>query len=356
MILVAPTTFKGTISAAAAARAMADGVRAALPHADVVELPVSDGGPGLIDAWHAARGGALLPLRVPDPLGRVRDARVLVQDDAAIVESADACGMHLLARAELDPMRLGSGGVATLVEAAAGLAPTVVLGLGGSATVDGGVGMAVALGWRFLDAAGRDLDTGGGALRRLERIVAPSARAFPRVVALADVSNPLTGSLGAARVFGPQKGASADDVEALEEGLARLAQVVRRDVGIDVGALPGAGAAGGLGAGCVAFLGATLERGADRLLRAVGFDEHLARASLVVTGEGSYDAQSSMGKVTGEVIARARRAGVPVLLVAGRVQGEPAQGVITLSGGDRVLDEPALRTLVAGRIGRTGSA
>jgi len=352
VILVAPTSFKGTIGASDAARAIASGARDARPALDVIELPVSDGGPGLIDALHGAGGGALFHATAVDPLDRAVHARVLVQGARAIVESADACGMHRLARSELDPMRLSSGGLAGLIEAGAELAGTVVVGLGGSATVDGGVGMAAALGWRFLDAAGRDLEPGGGALRRLDRIRAPSARPGWRVVALADVRNPLLGPLGAASVFGPQKGASADDVLALEQGLGRLADVVRRDVGVDVAALDGAGAAGGLGAGCVAFLGATLERGADWVLGAVGFDALLARATLVVTGEGRYDAQSSMGKVTGEVVTRACAAGVPVVVVAGSFEGDVGDGVIAVTGGDTTLDVDALRRLAARAIGR----
>ena len=352
MILVAPTAFKGTIGAAEAARELARGAREAAPLEEIVELPVSDGGPGLIDAIRALRAHEVRSVRVQDPLGRPVDARILLAElehgSSAIVESADACGMHLLARAELDPMRASSRGAGQLIDAAARLADTVVVGLGGSATVDGGVGMASALGWRFIDAAGRDLEPGGAALRRLERIHAPSARSAPRVVALADVASPLLGALGAARVFGPQKGASVADVELLEEGLSRLAEVVRRDVGIDVAARPGAGAAGGLGAACVAFLDAELVRGSDWLLRAVGFDALLARASLVVTGEGSWDAQSSMGKVTGVVVARADRAGVPVLLVAGRTTGESAGGMTVAAGnGNEALQPYDLRRLAA---------
>ena len=349
MILVAPTSFKGTIGAAEAARALAEGARDALPGIDVVELPLSDGGPGLTDAIRAARGGDLHNVVVRDPFGRPARARILLADlddgPAAIVESADACGMHLLAREELDPMRASSDGVGELIAAAARHADRVVLGLGGSATVDGGVGMARALGWRFLDDAGRALEPGGAALRRLAHVRAPSAHAAPHVVPLADVTSPLTGALGAARVFGPQKGASAADVDLLDEGLSRLANVVRRDVGIDAAALPGAGAAGGLGFGSVAFLGAALERGSNWLLDAVDFDALLARATLVVTGEGSYDAQSSLGKVTGEVIARAARSGVPVLLVAGRVEGAPPAGVAFARRTGALLDAAGLARL-----------
>ena len=360
MILVCPTDYKGTITAATAARALARGAREARPEAEIVELPVSDGGPGLIDALLAARGGDLHTVRVSDPLGRPVDARVLVvqleRGRVAIAESADACGMHLLGRAELDPMRLGSGGVGALIEAAARFADTVVLGLGGSATVDGGVGMAAALGWRFLDADGRDLKPGGAALRRLEHIRAPDVRALPRVVALADVRNPLIGRQGAARVFAPQKGASEADVEVLAEGLARLADVILRDIGVDVASVEGAGAAGGLGAACSAFLGASLARGADWVLRAVDFDERLARASLVITGEGAWDAQSSMGKVTGEVIARAERARVPVLLVAGHVGGELPAHVTPVRSKGGMLDAAELQRVASVETGRLLSA
>ena len=351
MILVAPTSFKGTIGAAEAAAALAAGAREACSGSEVVACPVSDGGPGLIDALLAVRGGDLRIVRVHDPLGRLVDARVLLtelQDGrSAIIESADACGLHLLATGELDPMRASSRGVGELIAAAGNLADTVVIGLGGSATVDGGAGMAVVLGWRLVDAAGRDVEPGGAALRRLERIHAPSARSATRVVALADVANPLAGALGAARVFGPQKGASNADVELLDQGLSRLASVIRRDVAIDVSALPGAGAAGGLGAGSVAFLDAQLVPGADWVLRAVGFDGLLARASLVVTGEGRWDAQSSMGKVTGQVIARAGAVGVPVLLVAGRVEGGLPSHVTAAVGADAPLDTDALRRIAA---------
>lgn len=357
MILVAPTSFKGTLTASDATRALAAGARDACPSHEVIELPVSDGGPGLIEALHAARGGELRTTRVPDPLGRDVDARILVVEleggTAAVVESADAVGMHLLAPAELDPLRLGSAGVGALIEAASACADTVVVGLGGSATVDGGVGMAAALGWRFLDATGRDLEPGGAALRRLERIVAPSARRPGRVVALADVRNPLIGTDGAARVYGPQKGATEDDVEVLEHGLARLTHAIRRDVGIDVAAISGSGAAGGLGAACAAFLGAGLEPGSDWVLRAVGFDERLARASLVITGEGSWDAQSSLGKVTGAVVARATAAGTAVVVCVGRFEGAaPAAVRVAAAADGAILDGPGLREMAAHEVTR----
>lgn len=362
MILVCPTSFKGTITATDAAGAMADGVREACEALECVVMPVSDGGPGLIDALRAARTGEVRVVRVRDPLGRAVDARILLVEldgePAAVVECADACGMQLLAEAELDPLRLGSEGVGELIAAAAALADTVVVGLGGSATVDGGAGMAAALGWELLDEDGARLEPGGGALRRLHRVRAPEASAQRprRAIGLADVRSPLLGRNGAARVFGPQKGASREDVEILEAGLARLAEVVRRDVGIGVATMPGAGAAGGLGAAVVAFLGGTLEPGGPRVLDLVGFDERLRRARLVVTGEGSWDAQSTLGKVTGEIVERCGRASVPVLLVAGRMRGDTPAHVTRASGDGAALDAAALRRIVAREVARMGPA
>lgn len=363
-LIIAPTAFKATLSASQAAGAMAAGARAGCPRAEVVEMPVSDGGPGLIDALRAARGGDIREVEAHDPLSRPLRARVLLmvreRRRVAVLESADACGMHLLSGSERDPLRAHTRGVGELIAAAFALAGTVVVGLGGSATVDGGAGMADALGWRLLDDAGRPLEPGGAALPGLERILQPEASAQRprRVIALADVHNPLIGPLGAAATFGPQKGAAPADVPRLEAGLRRLGDVIRRDLAVDVSGLRGAGAAGGLGAACVAFLGASLEDGASWVLNATGFDRHLAGAGLVVTGEGSWDAQSSMGKITGEVVARAGRAGVPVLLVAGRVTGAVPPHVVVAQTGEvdgAMLDADDLRRTVARELARRGA-
>ncbi|HET9984169.1 MAG TPA: glycerate kinase [Longimicrobiales bacterium] len=356
---MAPTAFKGTISAAAAADAMARGARRAAPTAEVRAVPLSDGGPGLLDALRASRGDGVLSVPATGPLGGIVDVRVLRAGGDAVLESADACGLHLVPAGARDPLRATTFGVGEALRALVpGARPAVsgaarrehiarvLLGLGGSATVDGGAGMARALGWRLLDGRGAEIPPGGGGLEALAAIVPPAPRPpLPPVTALADVDAPLLGARGAARVFGPQKGADAAAVERLEAGLARLADVLRAALGVDVANVPGAGAAGGLGAGVIAFLGGRLVPGSRWTLDAVGFDALLRRARLVVTGEGAYDDQTGMGKVVGEVVRRARALGVPVVLVCGVVSGEPPAGVLALDGGGRILDAEALAAL-----------
>lgn len=351
MILVAPTAFKGTLSAPAVADATVGGIRRVTPDEELRVLPVSDGGDGLIDALAAGTDGELITRRVADPLGRPVDARILLLEDrrgrVAVVESADACGLHRLAQSERNPMHTHSRGVGELLLAAAREdVDRVVLGLGGSATVDGGVGMARALGWGFRDETGAAVADGGAGLGHIDRLDAPmETMALPRVVALCDVDNPLLGERGAAPTFARQKGASDDEVRILEAGLARLARQIERQLGEDVAQLPGGGAAGGLGAGCHAFAGATLVRGSDWVLDRLGFQEALRGARLVVTGEGRYDAQSAMGKITGRIIDAAASEGVPVLLVAGTIEGELPERVTGVGGA--VLDRESIARLVA---------
>ncbi|MBW3554903.1 MAG: glycerate kinase [Gemmatimonadetes bacterium] len=351
-IIVCPTAFKGTISAAAATRAMARGAGEAtgVSVADVLPIPLSDGGNGLLDAARHAAGGETRVARVPGPDGRFVEARYLVQNHQVIVETAEACGLHLVPAPGRDPLLATTAGVgALLVEAAAALPGAhaeLVVGLGGSATVDAGAGMATALGWSLLDSEGEPILPCASGLLRLDRIVAPRQRKLPRRLrVLADVTNPLLGSFGAVRVYAPQKGASPRDLPILERALTRWADVARRTTGREVRALPGAGAAGGLGAAFAALFGAAPERGAAWVLDTVAFDRRLRSARAVVTGEGEWDAQSSMGKVTGEVLARARAAGVPVLLIAGRVSARVPDGVALRGGTGRTtgtLDAAAL--------------
>jgi len=346
-VLVAPTAFKGTIGPRAAALAMAEGVRGVWPAAAVVQRPLSDGGNGLLEACHALGGGVWIERVVTGPLGESVQARALRQDGVVVVESAEACGLHLVAPARRDPLVASTRGVGELIAAAASAGEQIVLGLGGSGTVDGGTGMARALGWRFLDASGVVLSEGGGPLQRLARIEPPLRRPELTVTALCDVDNPLTGPQGAARVYGPQKGARGVDIERLEAGLARLAEVIESDLGLSVVELAGAGAAGGLGAGARAFLEAKLVGGAAWMMERARFSAEVSRADLVVTGEGAFDAQSGMGKVTGKVIKAARGVNVPVLLVCGRVEGRIPAGVEALAGGERILTEDDLTELVA---------
>jgi glycerate 2-kinase len=360
MILVCPTAFKGTVSARDAAEAMAEGAREGVEGMEVRVLPLSDGGNGLLDAMVMARGGSRWRATVAGPTGAAVTARYLVQGGDAVVETAEACGLHLVAAADRNPLHTTTRGVGDLLLQAAGAsgaacgapiaADRLVVGLGGSATVDAGSGMATALGWRLLDERGSPIPAGGAGLPRLHTIEPPDTPVrLPTMVVLADVTNPLVGAEGAARVYGPQKGASPADVQLLEQALARWSDIVVRDLGRRVADLPGGGAAGGLGAAFAAYLGAPPVRGADWLLDAVGFDELLASARLVVTGEGSWDLQSAMGKVTGEVVARARAASVPVLLVAGSVHGDLPRGVHAGTSDGAVLDTAGMAALVRAR-------
>lgn len=293
MIIVAPTSYKGTHSAADAARVMARAA-AEVTSLEIRELPVSDGGPGLIDCLHHAFGGDVHHVDVTGPLETPVSARVLVQNQAAIIESADACGLHLVPTAERNPLRATTFGVGELILAAASFAPEVIVGLGGSATVDGGAGAALAM------------------------VMQP----LPPITALADVNNPLLGPNGAARVFGPQKGASPSDVEILETRLTELAERVASGLGIDVASIPGGGAAGGLGAGLHAFAGAKLVPGSAWVIERLEIESLLDRATVLVTGEGRYDEQSGMGKITGTLVRMAEARGIPVLIVAGDADGE----------------------------------
>jgi glycerate kinase len=325
---------------------MAKGLRA-VRLGPIEEIPLSDGGDGLLAALgRDAPGRAWRSAVVTGPLGEDVRAEYLRLDGRSVIESARVCGLALVREARRDPTVATSFGVGELISAAGGAG--LILGLGGSATVDGGAGMAQALGWRLLDGDGRAIPRGGAGLRALRAVLPPVERPRPReALALADVRNPLLGAEGAARVFGPQKGAGAAAVETLEEGLGRLAERIRADLGIDVRGLPRGGAAGGLGAGAVAFLGARLVEGSAWMLERARFDERLARARLVVTGEGAYDGQSGLGKIVGAVVARASEAGVPVVVVAGRTDAPARRGVHVLTGGGAVLDEAAIARLAA---------
>ncbi len=339
-VIIAPTAFKGTLGPTAVAHAMAAGVAAVWPAACVIQRPLSDGGNGLLESWAGQHGGVMKELEVSGPLGQRTTARYLV-DDAAVVESAEACGLHLIPPNRRDPLRASTRGVGELLmDAAIQGAPSVVLGLGGSGTVDGGTGMARALGWSFMDRRGRELDDGGAALVDLTSVRAPSSPpGLARVVALADVVNPLVGPEGAARVYGPQKGASPEAVELLERGLQRLADVLEADLGLSLADHPGAGAAGGSGAGAVAFLRAELVAGASWMIDQAGLQELVSGADVLVTGEGRFDSQSGMGKLTGQLLELARAARLPVVLICGEVQGPRPDGVVVRDAAGQTMDE-----------------
>ncbi|GAA3271083.1 glycerate kinase [Dactylosporangium vinaceum] len=321
-VLVCPDKFAGTISAPDVASAFAEGWRERRPADELVLRPLSDGGPGFAAVLAAALPGALtLAVATSDPLGRPVEGHVLLDGETAYVESAEACGLHLLAESERDPKHTTSFGLGPLVLAAveAG-AREVVIGLGGSATNDGGAGLLAALGAAPLDAAGYALPYGGAALAACASLGDVPRLRGARLVAATDVDSPLLGLHGASAVFGPQKGASREDVFLLDSALTRFAEVLETIPGCPSGlaARPGAGAAGGLGAAILA-LGGRVESGIGLVRRLTRLDGELERSYLVVTGEGSFDEQSLRGKVVAGVANAARDLGVPCVVVAGRV-------------------------------------
>ncbi len=321
---MAPAAFKGALTASEAARAVAAGVRLALAGVETRVVPVADGGEGTLDALVAAAGGRRRGGRVDDPLGRPVEAVVgELPGGTVVVELAQASGFERLADHERDPEMTSTAGTGRQIRDALDLgARRIVVGLGGSATNDGGMGLARALGVRFLDAEGRELAGRGADLGRVARIDVSGRDprlAGTEILVACDVRNPLVGPDGAAHVFGPQKGADPDAVARLDAGLANYARVIARDAGADVAGMPGAGAAGGAAAGLVALLGATLTPGAPLVLEAAGLAARLEGASLCITGEGRLDAQTAEGKAPAAVAAACREAGVPCVAVCGEL-------------------------------------
>jgi glycerate kinase len=354
-VLIAPDKFAGTLSAVEAAAAIAEGWRRTSPSDELVEVPLADGGPGFVDVLHATLGGELLGVRVTGPLGTPVDATVLLVGDTAYVESAQACGLHLVPEPR-DPRVSTTYGVGELVLAArdAG-ARRVVLGLGGSGTNDAGAGLLAALGARAVDVDGTDaaplLAAGGAALRRIGAVAldpALDAVAGLALVAASDVDNPLLGLRGATNGFGPQKGADDATVMELEGSLESLAHAGgRRAAGRDPAVALGAGAAGGLGYALL-HLGATRVPGIATVLESVGLAGHIARADLVVTGEGAFDWQSMRGKVVSGVADAALSQGRGCVVLAGRIDvGKREYLAIGVSGAYAVLDDLRDRGLPA---------
>lgn len=322
-IVIAPDSFKESLSAAGVASALARGLRQALPAADIRECPLGDGGEGTLDAVLAATGGEVCEARVTGPLGELVTARWgwLAEQRTAFVEMASASGLELVPRARRDVRVATSHGTGELLRAAldAG-AERLVLAIGGSATNDGGAGVLQALGVRLLDGQGQALAPGGAALASLASLdltdLHPRLAAVEVVIA-ADVDNPLCGPQGASQIFGPQKGASPEQVRELDAALAHFATVTAAALGRDVSEQPGAGAAGGVGFAALAFLQATFRPGIEVVAELVGLEEALQGADLAVTGEGRLDGQTLRGKTPAGVLRLAQRHGVPVVAVAG---------------------------------------
>ncbi|MFG0230320.1 glycerate kinase [Achromobacter sp. 413638] len=321
-IVIAPDSFKESISAPAAAEAIARGVKAAIPGAQTVCVPMADGGEGTVEAVLAAASGEARMQTVNDALGHKVDAVWgMLADGTAIIEMAAASGLELIAPARRDPMRASSHGVGELILAAldAG-ARHIILGLGGSATNDAGAGMLTALGARLLDAEGHSLPPGGGALARIASIDVQGLDprlAGARIDVASDVDNPLCGPQGASHVFGPQKDATPAQVHELDQALERFADICARSLGVDHRDAPGAGAAGGLGFAAKAFLDARFRPGVDIVAELGGLAQAVEGATLVFTGEGRMDAQTLRGKTPAGVARIARQAGVPVVALAG---------------------------------------
>lgn len=322
-VVIAPDKFKGSLSAPGVAAAVAAGIREVVPDVEAIEVPVADGGDGTLDAALSA-GFTRVPIQVAGPTGEPVDTAYAVRDEVAVVELADACGLNRLPGGQLAALTASSGGLGQLVRAAldAGCR-RIVLGIGGSASTDGGAGMLAELGVRLLDADGAPLPPGGGALERLDRVDLSGlhpAVGSTEVLLASDVDNPLLGPTGAAETYGPQKGASHADVQVLERGLTQLVTVLAEELPNvkDAASAAGAGAAGGVGFAALALLGAQPRPGIDLLLELIDFQVRLPGADLVVTGEGSLDVQTLHGKAPAGVAAAARAVGVPVVAVAGR--------------------------------------
>ncbi len=325
-VLVAPQELKGSLTAAAAASAIAAGIARGLPDAVIELLPLADGGPGTLDALVAARDGEVRTATVSGPLGETVLARYGMLGDSAVIETAEACGLVLLPPDRLDPAAATTYGAGELIRAAldAGVR-RFLLGIGGSATNDGGAGLAQALGFLLLDANGAEIPQGAAALARLDRIEASGAD--PRLSACSfeaavDVQNPLCGPQGATAVYGPQKGVRPEQVQPLDDALHRLGDLIERDLGAGVLDLPGGGAAGGLGAGLAGFLGARLRPGFAIVAEATGLELKIAAADLVITAEGRLDAQTAFGKTIAGVSALALAHDVPVIALAGGIAAD----------------------------------
>ncbi|MBO9597563.1 MAG: glycerate kinase [Cohnella sp.] len=324
-IVLAPDSFKGSLSATMACLAMQEGIRNVAIDAEIVHLPMADGGEGTIESLIHALGGSVREAAVRDPLGREVLAAygVLADGRTAVVEMAQASGHTLLSKEERNALAASTYGTGQLISRCLDEGyRNVLLGLGGSATNDGGAGMMRALGARFLDGDGAELPEGGSALGKLRRIDLSGLDprlSETKVTAVTDVRNALCGDEGASRIFGPQKGASEADVRVLDDALAVYAAVLKEQLGLDVAEVPGAGAAGGMGAGALAFLGAELRPGFELLAETYRFGEKIADADLILTGEGRLDRQTLSGKVVSGVCRSAREHDVPVVALCGAV-------------------------------------
>ncbi|WP_020617062.1 glycerate kinase [Paenibacillus daejeonensis] len=339
-VIIAIDSFKGSISSSEGGAAIAEGIKRVYPDAETVVLPLADGGEGTVEALVSGSSGQLRTASVTGPLGEPVDAiyGIMGDGETAVIEVAAACGLPLVSPERRNPTLTTTRGVGELIlDAMERGCRSFVIGLGGSATNDAGIGMLQALGYRFVDDSGHEVGEGGGALARIAQIDASGTR--PELTSCTfrvacDVDNPLYGPDGAAYIFAPQKGADAAMVEALDQGLRQYARAAEAHLGHDIAGIPGAGAAGGLGAALVGFLRAELLSGAELVLDSLGIEAQLADAQFVITGEGRLDGQTSRGKAPLGVARLASRHGLPVIALAGSVGSEASalnsQGVSAL--------------------------
>ena len=322
-LIIAIDSFKGSLTAQKACEITAQALLAVNPVLVIVLKPMADGGEGTAKAMIAAGNGDWIPAAVTGPLPQMQvNAGFAFFGDSqtALVEMAQASGLELLSPEQMNPLKTTTYGTGQLIAAASVRAKKLLLAVGGSATVDGGVGAAMALGYQFLDKAGSPIEFGGGQLGRIHRIVQPDSLNIPPVEVLCDVDNPLCGPNGAAKTFGPQKGATGEMVAQLEAGLAHLAGIVKDQMGIEIDKVPGAGAAGGLSAGALGFMNAKLVPGIETVIKASGLAEEIAEADWIITGEGRFDEQSLRGKVISGIVNLVTGAKPKIAVLAGSVE------------------------------------
>ncbi len=341
-ILVSPDKFKGSLSALAAAESIARGFRMVWPDAEITLAPIADGGEGFAEALCAALGGEWISAKAADPIGREIEARYvwIEAKKLAVIEMSEASGLWRLQADERAPLRATTYGTGQLIRAATERgATTILVGLGGSATTDGGIGMAEALGVEFLTSDGEPLAALPANLLSLTRLNLENLIDLPAIIAASDVQNPLLGERGTARVFAAQKGADARTIETLELCLENLADVVKQDLELDFRDTPGAGAAGGIGFGLLTFCGAKIESGFDVVAEAIGLRALVAASDFVATGEGRIDTQTLEGKGPAGVAALARGLGKPVLALGGSVADDAAVRAV-FDADVTLVDEP----------------
>jgi len=341
-ILIAPDKFKGSLSAVAVAEAISAGFQRVWPEVEITHAPIADGGEGFADALRDALGGEWVTTRALDPIGREVDARYawVEQEKLAIIDMSEASGLWRLKPEERAPLQANTYGTGQLIRHATKRgAKKILVGLGGSATTDGGIGMAAALGYKFLTSDGEDLEPLPGNLLALIRIEHEDAIDLPEIIAACDVQNPLLGQRGTAHVFSPQKGANEKDIVALEEGLINLADVVANDLECDFRETPGAGAAGGIAFGLLSFCGAKICSGFDLVAETLHLEDRIVACDLVITGEGRIDGQTLEGKGPAGVAQLARKHQKPVLAFAGSI-AESADVGSLFDALCAIIDEP----------------